>query len=82
MRAPPPPPPEFTFQPTVGAKWYVVAPGRRFVQLAKITETTKHTVLVEFIDEALTLFGLPAPCVRYVIKDVRWVERIADTIEE
>lgn len=83
MRLPPPPPPEFTFQPTVGSKWYVVAPNSRAVQLAKIIETTKHTVLIECIDDALSKFGLPAPRVRYVIKDVRWIEFIeANTTKE
>lgn len=78
-----PPPPEFTFQPTVGSKWYVVVPNDRAVQTAKIIETTKHTVLIEFIDDAISKFGLLAPCVRYVIKDVRWIERVeANTTKE
>jgi uncharacterized protein YqiB (DUF1249 family) len=68
---------------TIGSRWYVVVPGTRFAQLAKIIETTKHTVLIEFIDEALSVFGLPAPSVRYVIKDVRWIECIeAGTVKE
>lgn len=59
-------------------KWYVVVPGRRFVQEALIVGITEETVLL-LIDDGeseLARFGfeVQAKPVRYVKTDVRWIE--------
>jgi len=60
-------------------RWFVVIPGRRYVQEALVVGVTENTVLLQTDDiNTLARFGIELDCepVRYVKDDVRWVEKV------